>query len=123
GRSATARRACLPPARLHHVFTAGERAAGALTLHEEEVLTPWQRAIGERLLTAGGRFHHVVRPPPGEFVELNRQRRDALHERDRERAVAAVAVKRRLPVLGCKYNQRPALHRDFAQAASDRARN
>jgi len=71
-----------------------------LFLHEEEILTTGQGAVGIRLLAACGGFQHVVAHQPEQFVDLDIGRRHPLHQRDGEGTVIALAVERGLAVLG-----------------------
>src|SRR5438477_9992093 len=40
-------------------------------LHEEEILAARQRAVGIRLLPAGGGLHHVITNQPEQLVDLD----------------------------------------------------
>ncbi len=96
--------------------------SGHLDRHQRHVFAA-ERAVDERLLLVAGRFEHVVAHEAEGAADVEAGRRQMLRQRDRERAVGAVAVLRREAGLGRIGDQRVGAGRlDLGEAAADAAR-
>src|ERR1700761_4294881 len=78
----------------------GKRRALALFPREVKILTSRRRAVGKGLLAVPGRGPDVVADDVEQLSHLDMRLLDVMGERDRERAVAALAVQRGLAMLG-----------------------